>query len=65
MHHQMVIAATLLAATTNNGKHFHIGPWIIVPILILLAIIGTPIYVIRDRRKRRSTHPTRRNAPRG
>jgi Flp pilus assembly protein TadB len=53
MHHQMLIAATLLAAT-GNSKHFHIGPWIIVPILILAAVIGTPIYVIRDRRKRRS-----------
>ena len=59
MHHQMLIAATLLAATVNNSKHFHIGPWIIVPILILIAIIGTPIYVIRDRRKRRSNPQTR------
>jgi hypothetical protein len=59
MHHQMLIAATLLAATTNTSKHFHIGPWIIVPILILVAIIGTPIYVIRDRRKRRSGPRTR------
>jgi Flp pilus assembly protein TadB len=59
MHHQMLIAATLLAATAKNSKHFHIGPWIIVPILILIAIIGTPIYVIRDRRKRRSNQRTR------
>ena len=59
MHHQIFVAATLLAATANNSKHFHIGPWIIVPILILIAIIGTPIYVIRDRRKRRSNQPTR------
>jgi Flp pilus assembly protein TadB len=58
MHHQMLIAATLLAATANS-KHFHIGPWIIVPILILAAAIGTPIYVIRDRRKRRSNQRTR------
>jgi Flp pilus assembly protein TadB len=64
MHHQMLIAATLLAATANNGKHFHIGPWIIVPILILVAVIGTPIYVIRDRRKRRSNQRTGRTAPR-
>ena len=59
MHHQIVVAATLLAATSNNSKHFHIGPWIIVPILILVAIIGTPIYVIRDRRQRRSSPQTR------
>jgi Flp pilus assembly protein TadB len=59
MHHQIVIAATLLAATANTGKHFHIGPWIIAPILILIAIIGTPIYVIRDRRKRRSNQRPR------
>ena len=59
MHHQIVIAAALLAATSNNSKHFHIGPWIIVPILILVAVIGTPIYVIRDRRQRRSSPRTR------
>jgi ABC-type Fe3+-siderophore transport system permease subunit len=54
MHHQMLIAATLFAATADSSKHFHIGPWIVVPILILIAIIGTPIFVIRDRRKRRA-----------
>ena len=58
MHHKIVVAATLLAAASNNSKHFHIGPWIIVPILILVAIIVTPIYVIRDRRKRRSSPQT-------
>jgi hypothetical protein len=64
MHHQMLIAANLLAAIANNSKHFHIGPWIIVPILVLVALVGTPIYVIRDRRKRSSNRRTRRNAPR-
>jgi hypothetical protein len=59
MHHEILVAATLLASTANNGKHFHIGPWIIVPILVLVAIVGTPIYVIRDRRKRRSGPRTR------
>jgi hypothetical protein len=58
VHHQM-FAATLLAATAGNSKHFHIGPWIIVPVLILIAVIGTPIYVIRDQRKRRSDNRTR------
>jgi Flp pilus assembly protein TadB len=57
MRHQMLIAATLLAATNSN--HFHVGPWTIVPILILIAIIGSPIYVIRDRRKRRYNQRTR------
>jgi len=59
MHHQMLIAATLAASVANNGKPFHLGPWIIVPILILIAIIGAPIYVIRDRRKRRSNQRPR------
>ena len=54
MDHEMIMAVALLATTANSGKSFHIGPWIIVPILILVAIIGTPIYVVRDRRKRRS-----------
>ena len=51
MTHELVATLTLAAAT---NKTFHIGPWIIVPILLLAALIGTPIYVIRDRRKRRS-----------
>jgi Flp pilus assembly protein TadB len=59
VHHQLLIAATLLSATATSTKTFHIGPWIIVPILILIAIIGTPIYIVRDRRKRRSEQRTR------
>ena len=59
VHHQIVIAAAPLGGTSNNSKHFHIGPWIIVPILILVAVIGTPIYVIRDRRQRCSSPRTR------
>ena len=59
MHYQLLVSATLLAA--NN---FHVGPWIIVPIIFLIAIIGTPIYVIRDRRKRRSNQQTRRTGGR-
>ena len=53
MHHHLLLAATLLAATANNTKHFHIGPWIIVPILIIAAIIAVPVCIVRDRRKRR------------
>jgi hypothetical protein len=52
MHHQLLIAPTMLAATANTTKTFHLGPWIIVPILILIAIIAIPVYIIRDRRKR-------------
>jgi len=59
MHHQLLIATTLLAATAKSTNTLHIGPWIIVPILILIAIIGTPIYIARDRRKRRSEQRTR------
>jgi hypothetical protein len=59
VHHQLVTATTLLATTANNTKTFHLGSWIIVPILILIAIIGTPIYIARDRRKRRTERRTR------
>jgi 4-hydroxybenzoate polyprenyltransferase len=52
VHHQMLLAATVLATTAGNSKHFHIGPWIIVPILILAAIIAIPIYLVKDRRRR-------------
>lgn len=51
MTHELI--ATLILATTNN-KTFHIGPWIIVPILLIAIVIGAPIYIVRDRRKRRS-----------
>jgi hypothetical protein len=47
-----LIATLSLAATTKET--FHLGPWIIVPLLLLAALIGTPIYILRDRRKRRS-----------
>lgn len=54
MYHEMIMTVAPLTTTANSGMSFHIGPWIIVPILILVAIIGTPIYIVRDKRKRRS-----------
>jgi 4-hydroxybenzoate polyprenyltransferase len=54
MRHQLLLAVTLLAAATSNSNHhLSIGPWIIIPILILAAIIAIPIYIVKDRRKRR------------
>jgi hypothetical protein len=53
MHQHLVLAANLLATTANNTKHFHIGPWIIVPVLIVAAIIAVPLYIMRVRGKRR------------
>jgi Flp pilus assembly protein TadB len=50
--HPAIATAALIAAT--QGQHFHIGPWIVVPILILGAIVGTIVYVVKDRAKRRS-----------
>ena len=49
--HPTIATAALIAAA--SGRHFSIGPWIIVPILILAAIIGTIIYIVKDRQKRR------------
>jgi hypothetical protein len=49
-----LVTAALIASSSSNGRHFHIGPWIIVPILIVAAIVGTIIFAVRDRRKRRS-----------
>jgi len=49
--HPTIATAALIAATSS--QHFSIGPWIIVPILILAAIIGTIIYIVKDRQKRR------------
>jgi Flp pilus assembly protein TadB len=56
MHPALAIAA-LVAATT--GRHFHIGPWIIVPVLMLAAIIGTIVFAVRDRQKRRARQTPR------
>jgi hypothetical protein len=53
--HPSTTTAALLAAT--SGHHFQIGPWIIVPILILAAIIATIGYVVRDRQRRRADQP--------
>jgi hypothetical protein len=59
MHHELLIAATVLASTASSGRTFHIGPWIIVPIIILIAVVGTPIYIVRDRRRRQAEQRTR------
>ncbi len=50
--HPAVVTAALIAS--SNARHFQIGPWIIVPILIIAAIFGTIVFTIRDRQKRRS-----------
>lgn len=52
--HPAILTAMVLAAST--GRHFHIGPWIIVPIIFVVAVIGAVAYVVRDRRKRRPRH---------
>lgn len=53
MHHQILLTVVQLATAASSGKHFSIGPWIIVPIVILAAIVAVPVYIVRDRRKRR------------
>jgi hypothetical protein len=53
MHPATTTAALLVA---SSGHHFKIGPWIIVPMLILAAIIATIVYVVRDRQRRRADH---------
>lgn len=55
----MLSSTTMLAVAAKSADSFHIGPWIIVPILIIAAIIVTPIYIVRDRRKRRAQQQTR------
>lgn len=51
MQHAIVTAGPIAA---SSGHHFSIGPWIIVPILMLVAIFGTVIFGIKDRRRRRA-----------
>ena len=50
---------TAMVAASSTGRHFHIGPWIIVPILILAAIAGTIVYAVRDYNKRHARQPLR------
>lgn len=52
MHHHLLLAAPVLA-TADNTKHFHVGPWIVVPILIVAAIIAVSVYLVRKGRQRR------------
>jgi hypothetical protein len=59
MHHLLALHTMLLASSAATGKNFHIGPWIVVPVLLLLGIVGTPIYVLLDRRRRRSAGPVK------
>jgi hypothetical protein len=56
MHPALAIA---IAAASSTGHNFHIGPWIIVPILILAAIAGTIVYAVRDHHKRHARHLAR------
>jgi peptidoglycan/LPS O-acetylase OafA/YrhL len=53
MHPSLLFAANLLATTASDSQHFSIGPWIIVPILMVAALVAVPVYIVRDRRKRR------------
>ena len=39
MHASILFAANLLSTTATNSKHFSIGPWIIVPILMVAALL--------------------------
>ena len=51
--------ATAITAASSTGRHFHIGPWIIVPILIVAAIAGTIVFAVRDHNKRHARQPVR------
>ena len=55
--HPTIATAALIAAT--SGQHFSIGPWIIVPILILAAIVGTIVFAVREHQKRHARQPVR------
>ena len=50
---------TAMTAASSTGRHFHIGPWIIVPILIVAAIAGTIVFAVREHQKRHARHPMR------
>jgi hypothetical protein len=54
MHHQILAAANVLATTATTSKHFHLGTWMITPLIILAVIIAIPVAMIiaRSRRKR-------------
>jgi hypothetical protein len=56
MHPALITAMT---AASSTGRHFHIGPWIIVPILILAAIVGTIVFAVREHQKRHARQPVR------
>ena len=51
--------ATAITAASSTGRHFHIGPWIIVPILIVAAIADAIVFAVRDHNKRHARQPVR------
>ena len=53
MHLSLFFVANLLVTTASDSKQFSVRPWIIIPILIVAVITAVPIYIARDRRKRR------------
>lgn len=56
MHPALV---TVMIAASSTGRHFQIGPWIIVPILIVAAIAGTIVFAVREYKKRHAHQPVR------
>ena len=50
--HPAIATATLV--TASSGRHFHIGPWIIIPVLILVASVSAAIVIAQYCQKRRS-----------
>jgi hypothetical protein len=47
---QLAILATHLTPLASNG--FKAGPWLIAPIIIVIAIIAIPIYYVRTKKKK-------------
>jgi hypothetical protein len=47
---RLAILATHLTPIAA-GNSFKAGPWLAIPILIVLAIIAIPIYIIRTKKR--------------
>lgn len=56
MHPALV---TTMVAASSSGQQFQIGPWIIVPVLIVAAIVGAIVFAVREHQKRHPRQPVR------
>lgn len=50
--HLATLAQQTIVPLASGGRSFKAGPWLIVPILIVAAIVALPVYYMRSKKRR-------------